>query len=183
MEKTEIRKQMKSVLSKISFQDRQEMSRLIFENLFKTADFENADSIFVFNSMNSEPMTDDIIKYCLDNGKHIFVPKISNAEMRTAEIFKDTKYKLNHYGIAEPLGENFKNYFDIDINIIPLVAFDSKCNRLGHGKGYYDKYLKNAEGLKIGLAFECQRIENVPIETHDIPLDYIITEKKIYQNK
>ena len=60
--------------------------------------------------------------------------------------------------------------------VVPIVAFDEHLYRLGHGKGYYDRYLKQCRALKIGVAFDCQQVEKVPIEPHDVCLDMIITE-------
>jgi 5-formyltetrahydrofolate cyclo-ligase len=73
-----------------------------------------------------------------------------------------------------------KNTLIPEIIIIPLVAFNEKCFRVGYGGGFYDKYLKNKKILKIGVAFEFQKI-HFKNEKHDIPLDYIFTEKRIYR--
>ena len=70
--------------------------------------------------------------------------------------------------------------FSVHVIIVPIVAFYKNKNRLGHGRGYYDLYLASSDALKIGVAFECQRVEGItPLDT-DIKMDYIVTEEKIY---
>ena len=67
-----------------------------------------------------------------------------------------------------------------DVILVPVLAFDSRCNRLGFGGGWYDRFLEyQTESLKIGLAFECQREAAVPTEKHDIGMDVIVTERRI----
>lgn len=178
--KLELRNQIKAVLKTLSNSDKIRFSDEIFKNLIAIDEFQKGNVFFVFKSMMSEPITDCIIQYCFKNGKRVFVPKINNDTMDLVEVFEDTKYRVNFYGIAEPKSHNVIKDLNVDINIIPLLAFNIDCNRLGHGKGYYDKYLKGCKGLKIGLGFECQKVDNLPIEKHDIPLDYIISEKKVY---
>lgn len=68
-----------------------------------------------------------------------------------------------------------------EIVIVPLVAFDGNCNRIGYGKGYYDKFLANYNGISIGFAYELQKVAKIEPESFDIKLDYIITEKEIYE--
>ena len=91
--------------------------------------------------------------------------------------------KVNRYGFLEPLIK--KNDFKPDLIIVPLVAFDHHHNRLGYGKGYYDRFLgkyrkKNKNIITIGLAFSFQKYKKIPVTKFDIKLDYILTEKGIF---
>ena len=92
--------------------------------------------------------------------------------------------KISSYGILEPKKDKIKNISSdkIDLIIVPGVAFDLKGNRMGHGKGYYDRFLNLVKSTSIGLAFEFQIIENIPVESHDKPIDMIITEKRIIKS-
>jgi 5-formyltetrahydrofolate cyclo-ligase len=76
--------------------------------------------------------------------------------------------------------EQMVNEVEPDILLVPGIAFDKKLNRLGRGKGYYDRYLEDFDGVKVGVCFEIQLLEEVPVDDHDIKLDYLITEKNIY---
>ena len=103
---------------------------------------------------------------------------------------KDQKLSLNDYGIPEPEHNDEKSIQaeQFDLMFIPLVAFDSKCNRIGMGGGYYDKTLafkkeseKKSKPLLIGLAYEFQKIDAIEKNAWDIPMDAIITENKTYK--
>ena len=88
---------------------------------------------------------------------------------------------INKYGIPEP---NLKKKVIPKVLLIPMVAFDSKLNRLGYGGGYYDRFLKKHEKkniIKIGLAIECQKVKKLPTNDFDKKMDYILTEKKLYK--
>ena len=120
----------------------------------------------------------------------IYLPKIKN------NIINFCKYPIYQKNIHNDLFLNPKKYNLIfenktfnpkmqknitipEIIFIPLVAFNEKCFRIGYGGGFYDKYLKNKSILKIGVAFEMQKMDFIP-ENHDIQLNYIFTEKRIY---
>lgn len=144
-----------------------------------TAEYKNARKIFVYLSLADEVDTSEIIERAFADGKRVFVPVI-DGEMRTSEIFPSTKYRKGAYGIAEP-AEPLLTAEQPDLAAVPLVAFDADGNRLGHGKGYYDKYLaKNRGTVKIALAFSVQRLEKVCTEETDIRMDKIITEEGIF---
>lgn len=91
----------------------------------------------------------------------------------------DTK-KLNNKIIVYPENALEKQ---IDLYIVPGVAFDRNGNRLGRGGGYYDRLLKNKKNIKIGLAYEIQMVAQVPHSSYDIPMDMVVTEAKTYENK
>ncbi len=88
---------------------------------------------------------------------------------------------IGSYGILEPRTEKIRKtrVEDIDLIIVPGVAFDKKGNRIGHGKGYYDRLLDKTNATKIGLAFEFQLLKEIPTDKHDLPIDILITEKRI----
>ncbi len=91
--------------------------------------------------------------------------------------------QVNKYGILEPILTN--NQVNPDVILIPLLVYDDKKNRLGYGKGYYDKFLshflkKNKDILTLGIAFSFQKYKKIPTSKHDIKLDNIITEKGIF---
>lgn len=120
-----------------------------------------------------------------------YLPKIKNNSINFCELL--TENKINNFDILiNPKKYNLifenktfnpkmqKNVIIPEVILIPLVAFNEKCFRIGYGGGFYDKYLKNKSILKIGIAFEMQKIDFIP-ENHDIQLNYIFTEKRIYR--
>lgn len=84
------------------------------------------------------------------------------------------------FGIAEPTGEDITDLSIIDIVIVPGVGFDPKGNRLGRGKGFYDKLLKKIDAPFIGVAYDCQIADNIPALPHDVPMSLIISKSNIY---
>ena len=101
--------------------------------------------------------------------------------MQFYQVDKDTAWTQGTYGIAEPIHTSMVHRDDINVMVVPMVAFDEKKNRMGHGKGYYDRYLKDYHGLKIGVAFACQKLKQMDVYPHDIPMDMIITENTVYR--
>lgn len=93
------------------------------------------------------------------------------------------QYQQGAYDIREPLSNHYCDAKDIDVIIVPLVGFDEQLHRIGHGKGYYDRYLQQCNALKIGVGYEIQKLDTIIVDEHDIPLDMMISEKQIYQLK
>ena len=122
----------------------------------------------------------------LEKKKYIIsLPKIAkNNKMNFFKWSFKEPLKINKFGIPETTSNKKINP---NILLIPLVGFDDQLNRLGYGGGYYDRYLSKIEDnkkiIKIGVGFSFQKIKNIPINKHDIKLDYIITEKKIIEWK
>ncbi len=124
---------------------------------------------------------DIILKYSLE--KEILLPAIVGNEIElrtftgTGQLQPDPQF-----GINEPTGEVFTNFDKIDIIIVPGVAFDSRCYRLGRGKGFYDRYLRKVNSvLTIGVCFDHQMLPEIPIEKHDIPVDRVISPSVIHR--
>ena len=100
-------------------------------------------------------------------------------------IFKEPLY-VSKFGILEP--NNLRKEIIPDLIIVPLVAFDSNLNRIGYGKGYYDRSLKQIRKIKknaifLGIAYSFQKCKQIPVNNHDFKLDYIFTEKGIINSK
>ena len=111
---------------------------------------------------------------------------LKNRSMKFVKWELSDPLKINKYGFLEPV-LNKKNFFP-DLIILPVVAFDIFGNRLGYGKGYYDRFLgkylmKNRSPIKIGLAFSFQKYKKIPTSNFDIKLDYVLTEKGIFKPK
>ena len=113
----------------------------------------------------------------------ISLPKIAkNNKMNFFKWSFMEPLKINKFGIPET---NSNKRINPNILLIPLVGFDEQLNRVGYGGGYYDRYLSKVKDhqkiIKVGVGFSFQKIKNIPINKHDIKLDYIITEKKIIE--
>ena len=109
----------------------------------------------------------------------ISLPKISkNSRMNFFVWSSNDPLNVNEYGIPEPITNRM---IFPDVLLVPLVAYDKNCNRVGYGGGFYDRYIKRTKKIKniltIGLAFSYQKVKKIPIEKNDIKIDFIITEK------
>ena len=159
-------------------------SRLIEKNLFKLDEFKSSNTILFYVSYNNEVYTHDMIKKCLSMGKNLIVPTsdVIKKDLFLSKLDRWEDLEKGSYNILEPKIKSEKDIFldDINLIIVPAVGFDIMGNRLGHGFGYYDKLLeKSRRAIHIGLAFEFQIINNIKSDKHDIPVDKIITEKRI----
>lgn len=139
-------------------------------------------SVCIYNALQSEVATESIIDLCLQNC-NVYLPVVQNDDILLVKIDKNTEYRKGAWGIFEPIGQKIlPQEIALDICITPLLAFDKMCNRLGKGKGYYDRFFANNNCKKIGLAYECQHLENFEKENTDIQMDCVVTQQEIYTN-
>lgn len=166
-------------------------SNLIQTKFLQTDVYKKSQTICVYLNKSYEVKTDKIIKNILKDNKKCYVPKIVNNDMKFFRLYSYDEiknYQKNKYGILEPLNKHIDdelNIHTLDIIIIPGIAFDKGNNkmgfrRIGHGGGYYDKFLEKCENnnvkpTKISLAFPFQIINNIPVEPHDKYIDILIT--------
>jgi len=185
--KNKLRKELLEKREKLSKEEVAEKSKQIKERLFELREFKKASTVLFYVSYDNEVNTHEMIKECISTGKNIAVP-ITNKKDRSLELSKLEKWDdltSGSYGILEPKKEKIKEIEinEIDLIIVPGVGFDKNGNRIGHGKGYYDKLLKNSKASSIALAFEFQILERIPAEKRDVPIDKIITEKRVIDSK
>ena len=183
MSKEIIRKEFKAIRNNI--ENKRAKSKLITEKLLNLSEVKVAKLIGIYMSFSSEVDTKDLIEQLLMLGKNIVIPRIyNNIEMEFYKVnsINDLKNK-NILGILEPENnkENKASKDDIDLMIIPGICFDLEKNRVGLGKGYYDRYLKNSNIKKIGICFDEQLLTGDTIDTnkYDIKMDKIVTNKRI----
>ena len=133
-------------------------------------------SVAVYLSVGNELSTAALVAALLTRGTTVSVP-VTDADggMIFSTINSDTEFRKGKFGIPEPT--NIVPTIDIEIMFVPLVAFDEKGYRLGHGKGCYDRYFAekvSSKTKKIGLAFREQKVPVLPIEATDVPLDDVL---------
>jgi len=151
-------------------------SSVIKEKLFNSEDYKNAKVVMFYVSFGSEVDTFDMMKKALKD-KKVCVPAVKGDKI-VASLIKDFKEldKKGKYGILEPSKIKEIDKKDIDLVIVPGVVFDKRNHRIGYGKGYYDKFLKDFKGKKVGLAFKMQILEFIPNHDWDVRLDKVISE-------
>ncbi|MGB9169360.1 MAG: 5-formyltetrahydrofolate cyclo-ligase [Nitrososphaeraceae archaeon] len=186
--KEEIRKKTLSKRNLLLEKDRVIFSKIIFNKLIKSQEYQKADRIAVYYPVGSEVQTLEIIRDALINKKKVGLPRIINDdEIKFYQIMEksleEVEFTKGKYGIMEIIASTVE-LDQIDLLIIPGVAFDDECNRIGYGKGYYDRFLgQNDTGYIVGLAFENQIVKYIPINELDQKVDCIITNKNNYYRK
>jgi 5-formyltetrahydrofolate cyclo-ligase len=156
------------------------------ENLFNFHDFIESDTVMFYNSKASEVQTGDMVMRALDDGKRVVVPVMDTQEYRLfLSELQDFEKELEPgaFHVPEPREEYIRPVApeEVDLFILPGVAFDKKGNRLGFGGGYFDKLLKQTKrgALFLGLAFEDQIVDRIPQAPHDIPVHMVVTEERV----
>lgn len=139
-------------------------------------------SILLYKALPSEVNVDELISTYLDSFD-VYLPKVKGDEMVLIKIDKNTEYEIGAFNIKEPKGKELNPIdVDIDICITPLLGFDESLNRLGKGKGYYDRFFAKCNCRKIGVAFEAQKVDSIDADKFDVKLDMIVTEGNVYAN-
>jgi 5-formyltetrahydrofolate cyclo-ligase len=182
IKKDKIRKQILEKRSNLSLEEVNKKSELIIENLAPY--LKNAQNIMIFMDMKNEVRITKLIE--LYPEKNFFISKIVNSKNREMKInkYNENELVLHKFGYYESSSDDFYDEKILDIVIVPALAFDSSKNRIGFGGGYYDTFLnkvrgKNKNTLFIGVCYDFQMIEEVPIEGHDITLDLVVNESEV----
>lgn len=188
--KSELRERAKAMYAALDMTYIKESSDAIADALFTMRWYREAETVLCYINFGSEVMTSAILEEAAASGKRICIPRcIDNMHME-ARIYCDAmggelkKYKpvKGHYGISEPTADApLVEPREIDFGIIPCVACSRECVRLGHGGGYYDRFLKRSHMHTACLCFEKLIFEDLPKYEHDVLMDAVITENKIYK--
>lgn len=159
-----------------------EKSKKIENNLLNLQQYKNAKTIMFFVSFNSEVNTHNMIRNSLKN-KTVIVPKVVQNEIEPSVIIDfDNLIPSGKFGIFEPIEAMKIAYKNINLVLVPGIAFDKEGHRIGFGFGYYDKFLRKVpKAIKIGLCFDFQVVDKVPREEHDVPVDLIVTEERVIE--
>jgi 5-formyltetrahydrofolate cyclo-ligase len=178
-EKDAVRKTVIEKIKAMPHQHKVEQSKTICENLYYSTLWQMSSKIFAFAPMDSEVDIWGLLIQGLKDCKTIALPfYVKQCDIYEPRVVRDLEKDVvkGKMGIREPKEECEKlSLTEMDLILVPGVAFSPIGYRLGRGKGYYDKMLANAQGIKCGICYECQYGWDVPVEPHDIKLDCIIT--------
>lgn len=186
--KTELRSLARNLRAEISDEDWKKKSGSITDRFLKSDLYQSAENIHSYVSMNQRREVDTfgIIEHILLSDKTVSVP-ISNFKdlsMRHIEISSLDDFKVNEWGIREPSRSDIEHEPEFfDLIIVPLLAADIKGNRLGYGKGFYDRFLKQTRAITVGLVFKSFIFNEIPVDENDQKLDYLLTEKSLVRVK
>ncbi|MDF2588381.1 MAG: hypothetical protein K0S41_2222 [Anaerocolumna sp.] len=184
MTKQEIRDIIKAEKSALSNTEIIHYSDVITKQFLKDEAYNHCNTLFCYMAFNQEVITVNIIQNALESGKTVAIPKVMGDVIRFYQIQATNGLKPGTLGILEPeLGdeviplEENKN-----LMIVPGLAFDLEKNRIGYGKGYYDRYFAEYKEIsyeKIAFAYEFQLFDSIPSDPMDVKIDRIITPSRV----
>lgn len=156
-------------------------SEIIFNKLISLDLYKEANVIALYNNLKSEVDTSKLIKYSLKIGKTVLLPRVVNNNLKFYKVTFNDELIKSSFGVFEP-SENENNYVSskkINLMIVPGVCFDKSKNRMGFGKGYYDRYLENTNINTIGICFDEQIVSKLPVNKNDIRMKMIVSDSKV----
>ena len=181
MTKKEIRKRILDIRKNLDKKIVESSGRKLLEELMKNKITENVKSIFIYVSAKNEVSTYDTIRYLFERDIKVCVPKTySDGRMDAVEIESFGDLEEGRFGLLEPVSSEVFPLEDIDVAIVPGVAFDLNGNRIGYGGGFYDRFFERCSGhdmKKIGTAYDFQITELPEPEKSDIKMDRVLTIK------
>ena len=141
-----------------------------------------ASSVFLYVSMPKEPSTERILQDALACGKKTYVPKCTDGEMKAVLIHSREDLRPGIMGIPEPDDRaETKSIDELDLVIVPCVSASADCRRLGHGAGYYDRFLKRPVKQAVCLCFDAMLCPDIPMDKNDVFVACVVTETSVYE--
>ncbi len=176
MSKQELRQLIRQRKRHFSQQELEEMSLSVITRLLEHPQVKAAQTLLLYYSLPDEVDTRRLVETLYLQGKTVLLPVVIDNSQMELRIYQGVdSMRCGAYGIAEPTGECFCAYKDINLAIIPGMAFDADGHRLGRGKGYYDRFLAHLpDCYKIGICFDFQRVAHIPTQPTDIAVNEVI---------
>ena len=165
-------------------ENKDEVSKTIVASFMNLPEYQAADTVMFYIDVRDEVRTRQDLPSALASGKRVVIPYCVDGELELFHLEDMEELELGMYKILEPKTElrdveaKRLGPTDLDLIMVPGVAFDKNGGRTGHGKGYYDKLLEHArrDCPLVALAFDCQMFAEIPMQSHDIFMDKVITE-------
>lgn len=179
-DKKELRKKVSTLKGEFSRDELKTLSDKVIVNLSNTDIFKKADTILLYYSMPDEVNT-EILIHLMNDKKNILLPIVDKTGLILKKYTSNNDLQISSYGIKEPTGDAFTDYDDIDLVVVPGVAFDRAFNRMGRGKGYYDRLLPKIKAPKLAICFDFQLFDNIPFDDNDVKMDIIVCESEIIE--
>lgn len=178
MKKEDVRRRVKAQKSILLEQEKLEAAQAVFDMLEKTAAFLMSDHILMYHSLPDELSTRSFIDRW-SGRKHFYLPRVNGVNLEILP-YDRSRLALGAFHIEEPVGDETADIKDIELIIVPGVGYDSTGNRVGRGKGYYDRLLADTSATKIGVAYDFQMVDAIDADPHDVRVDIVITDKCYY---
>lgn len=169
---------MRAAKALVTSEERARLSQLIIERLCALPELQSAQTIVAYAALSDEVQTDTLLERLTSEGRTVLLPKVVDDEhMEMRRYTGPHDLAIGAYGIREPIGTAITDLSPIDVVIVPGMAFTASGERLGRGKGYYDRFLEQlpAKARKIGICFPFQLVGHIPTEPHDMRMDRVVS--------
>lgn len=177
MNKEDIRIKIKACKTLLNADEKKSAARDVFDLLERTAAFMMADRILLYHSLPDELSTIEFIDKW-HKSKNFYLPRVNGLNLEILPYDRSHMH-LGAFNIEEPSGDDTTTMEQIDMVVVPAVAYDRKGNRVGRGKGYYDRLLSDTNAVRVGVGYDFQLVDQIDAEPHDVAVDYVITQKTI----
>ena len=175
MNKDDIRSRVKARKSLLSQEEKTIAARNVFDRLERSAAFLLADKVLMYHSLPDELSTREFLDKW-GTRKHFFLPRVNGVNLDILP-YDRSRMAMGAFHIEEPSGNDTADIAEIELIVVPGIAYDRRGNRVGRGKGFYDRLLSRARALKIGVGYGFQLIEDgIDADPHDVPVDIVITD-------
>lgn len=176
MLKMELRQEILRRKRQLTKEELRQLSLPIIQCLLSHPNVQGAKTILMYYSLPDEVYTHDAIDQLVKEGKEVLLPVVINDhELEIRQYHSPKDMREGSFHIMEPIGDRFCDYPQIDVAVIPGMSFDPDGNRLGRGKGYYDRFLAQIpQAYKIGICFDFQKCSEVPTDPYDVKVDEVL---------
>lgn len=179
MGKTELRKIVRRLKAEMGSDAKASAEVQATARLLHLPEFVGARTVLAYHALPDELSTTQLLAAA--HGKQLFLPRVNGDNLEIV-AYNPATLSRGAYGIQEPLGDATVGIDSIDAVIVPAMAYDRSGNRLGRGRGYYDRLLAGARCRKIGFVYDCQIVDCVPSDQFDVAVDVIVTDKQIIRH-
>lgn len=177
MKKDDIRRAIKARKTLLNEEEKLSAAERVFNLLEQTADFMLADRILMYHSLPDELSTHAFIRKWAWR-KHFYLPRVNGVNLEILP-YNESRLALGSFHIEEPTGNDTSAIDDMEMIVVPAVAYDRTGNRVGRGKGYYDRLLAGCRARKVGVGYDFQLVDEIDADPHDVRVDVIITESRL----
>ena len=177
VDKTEIRRRMRELKRAVTAEEKLRRSETVMRSVEQLPEFQRARVVLLYWSMADEVQTHAFVERWYKE-KTLLLPCVDGDDLVLRQYTgPECMVAGEQFGIGEPTGEEWKDLGAVELIVVPGVAFDKQNNRMGRGRGFYDRLLKSTpNAVKVGVAYDFQMLDTIPVEPHDVKMNRVITE-------
>ena len=175
MTKTELRAYIRRMKAEALAEDLRAWSVEICARVMQLPEWKAAKTVLLYAALADEVQTEILREEALAAGKRLLLPVVQGEQLALRLYTSETPMRRGPFNIEEPEGSDFSDYANIDLAVVPAMAYDAKGNRLGRGKGYYDRLLPQLQCPLIGIVYPFQMLAEIPAEPWDVSVHRVIT--------